>query len=132
MLKYNVEFFQLKEFRCPCCKKGLVAVQLVYFLDELRRVWDGPIRVNSAWRCPRHNKDVGGAQSSRHLIGCAADISPVYGMELLDPFKCLVRNMTRARLDWEVINYEWGMHVAVPRHESAAVWDGGDIAVVMK
>ena len=132
MIKYNVDFFQQKEFRCPCCNKGLASVQLVYFLDNLRRAWDAPIRVNSAYRCEKHNKEVGGAKNSRHLIGCAADITLVYATELLEPFKYLVKSLTKRRFDWEVIEYPWGMHVAVPRGEGSFLWDGGDIAVAMK
>ena len=39
-----------------------------------------PIRINSGYRSPQLNKKIGGAPSSNHLTGCAADIR-VYGME---------------------------------------------------
>ena len=32
-------------------------------------------RINSAYRCPERNKQVGGADNSQHLYGKAADIS---------------------------------------------------------
>ena len=131
-MKYEPQFFQPKEFRCPCCHKGLVASHLVFFLDQLRRAWGGPIQVNSGWRCPKHNKEVGGAQSSRHLIGCAADITPVYEADLLSAFKMMVKDLTKYRADWEVIEYPWGMHVGIPREETAYPWDGGLITVITK
>ena len=39
-----------------------------------------PIRINSAYRSPQLNKKIGGAATSNHLSGCAADIR-TYGME---------------------------------------------------
>ena len=33
--------------------------------------------VNSGYRCPKHNKEVGGAVYSQHLKGLAADIRTV-------------------------------------------------------
>jgi uncharacterized protein YcbK (DUF882 family) len=43
-------------------------------LDPLR-IWYGkPITVNSGYRCPALNKVVGGAATSRHMSGQAADI----------------------------------------------------------
>lgn len=43
-------------------------------LDPLR-IWYGkPITVNSGYRCPALNKAVGGAATSQHMSGQAADI----------------------------------------------------------
>ena len=44
-------------------------------LEPLRRVWKAPIYVNSAYRCRRLNKLVGGGRSSQHCRGQAADIT---------------------------------------------------------
>ena len=38
-MKYRAEFFQPKEFRCPCCGGGQPAALLVLFLEVLRRTW---------------------------------------------------------------------------------------------
>lgn len=43
-------------------------------LDPLRERWGAPIIVDSGYRCQRLNKIVGGASSSQHLLGEAADI----------------------------------------------------------
>lgn len=44
-------------------------------LDPLREAYGKPIYVNSGFRCPKLNKEVGGKWNSEHLSGCAADIS---------------------------------------------------------
>ncbi len=43
-------------------------------LDPLREAWGEPIIVTSGYRSARLNKAVGGARSSQHLLGQAADI----------------------------------------------------------
>ena len=49
-------------------------------LDPIREAWDGPIIVNSGYRCPELNRAVGGAQYSYHMKGMAADIRPKNGL----------------------------------------------------
>lgn len=44
-------------------------------LDPLRERWGAPIIVTSGYRCPRLNQVVGGAKSSQHMKGEAADIT---------------------------------------------------------
>lgn len=46
-------------------------------LDPLREIYKQPIIVNSGYRCSKLNKAVGGAATSQHLIGQAADIRTV-------------------------------------------------------
>ena len=52
------------------------------WLEVLRKRSGGPVRINSGYRSPQLNKKVGGAPTSNHLTGCAADIR-VTGMEQL-------------------------------------------------
>jgi len=54
-------------------------------LDPLREKYGKPIRVNSGYRCPKHNLAVGGASRSQHLLGEAADIAPVSSFRVQDP-----------------------------------------------
>lgn len=44
-------------------------------LDPLREAWGRPIYVSSGYRSPALNRAVGGASSSQHMKGQAADIS---------------------------------------------------------
>lgn len=43
-------------------------------LQILRNYLGRPIRINSGYRSPSHNKAVGGAINSQHLLGKASDI----------------------------------------------------------
>lgn len=44
-------------------------------LDPLREWYGKPIKVNSGYRCEALNKAIGGAKSSQHMLGEAADIT---------------------------------------------------------
>lgn len=48
--------------------------QLRNFLNFVRKIFDKPIRVNSAFRSIALNMLIGGAETSAHLQGLAADI----------------------------------------------------------
>ena len=47
---------------------------LAWTLQRVRDEVGFPVRINSAYRCPAHNKNIGGATHSKHLEGIAADI----------------------------------------------------------
>lgn len=51
--------------------------QTANFLEKLRERFNSPIHVFSCYRCPSHNKAVGGVKGSIHLIGKAADIKVI-------------------------------------------------------
>jgi len=114
------------EFLCPCCGEGRekVSAILVMWLDILRRAWGEPVIVNSGWRCAPRNLKVGGAQTSRHLIGCAADIrirSPA-GSEWRR-FSILAGRLCRLP-GWEFLLYPAFIHISVPREEAVRRWNG--------
>ena len=44
-------------------------------LDPIRVHAKKPVHVNSAYRCPDLNRKIGGAPSSQHMLGQAADIT---------------------------------------------------------
>jgi hypothetical protein len=131
-----VEHFKRTEFLCPCCGEGGAARVLVLWLDLLRRAWGAPVAVNSGWRCRPHNLEVGGSRTSRHLIGCAADIrliraagekNPRNGAEWPE-FAALAARLCRLP-GWEFRLYDSFIHVAAPREEAERPWNGDPIVI---
>lgn len=71
--------FNKFEFACKCgCGFGLqdgdINPKLIERLEEIRSHFGKPIKILSGCRCEKHNKKVGGAKLSQHLLGNAADI----------------------------------------------------------
>ena len=76
--------FRVREFRC---KDGsdeiLVDEALVLLLQCIREHFGKPVTITSGYRTAAHNAAVGGAKSSQHLLGRAADIR-VQGVSVED------------------------------------------------
>lgn len=51
-------------------------------LQPLRDAWGLPLHVNSGYRCPKLNAAVGGAATSQHIKGEAADIKAEHPIKL--------------------------------------------------
>ncbi len=68
--------FKPEEFRCNHCGRGadIVKPELLAALQRLRDLYGKPMAVVSGYRCPEHNRAIGGAVRSAHLVGEAADI----------------------------------------------------------
>ena len=69
--------FSPLEFRCKCgCGAGMekMDADLLQMLDEARDLAGIPFPLSSAYRCPKHNKAVGGVPTSSHTRGYAVDI----------------------------------------------------------
>lgn len=65
--------FSRREFKCPCCGRDDISIELVRKLQRVRDV-AGPLRITSGVRCSSHNKAVSGKSSSSHLKGLAVDV----------------------------------------------------------
>lgn len=75
--------FNAREFRCSCGKSHgtLIASQLVDKLESLYTALNcSKIIVTSGYRCPEHDKAVGGTSSGQHTKGTAADVC-CYGQD---------------------------------------------------
>ncbi len=74
----DIKYFKKSEFKCKCGKCGGFPVEpdenLVELLENIRKHFGVPVTVTSGVRCKTHNANVGGASSSQHLKGTAADI----------------------------------------------------------
>lgn len=76
--------FKVREFRC---KDGtdtvMVDETLTVVLQCIREHFGKPVTITSGYRTAAHNAAVGGAKSSQHLLGRAADIR-VQGVSVED------------------------------------------------
>lgn len=71
-----IKYFKPREFACKHCGEVIpMSLALVEALDWLRGLMAVPFIVSSGYRCPVHNKNVGGAPKSFHMSGKAADIT---------------------------------------------------------
>jgi hypothetical protein len=80
------EHISRAEYACKCCGKlppswtsaGGPDVYGQFFLafEDIRDEWGKPIIIHSGYRCPEHNKAVGGEELSVHLFGLALDCAP--------------------------------------------------------
>ena len=66
------------EYHCKCsypeCNSTIITENIINAYEILRSdKIKGPLQVTSGYRCPRHNKDVGGSSLSYHQVG-ALDI----------------------------------------------------------
>lgn len=79
-------WFKTKEFQCQCkndeCREQKIAVELIRRLTDIREYTKSPMRINSGFRCTKHQEEIRNsgtstvvAKRSTHESGDAADIS---------------------------------------------------------
>lgn len=67
--------FKVREFKCnDGSDKVLIADELVCALQKIRDHFGKAVNITSAYRTSSYNKKIGGAKSSQHVKGTAADI----------------------------------------------------------
>lgn len=121
--------FRWAEFRCRCggaftgCRVILVHRELLRALEAYRAAVGGPVDVVSGYRCPGRNRAVGGAPSSQHLHGTAADVQavlPLRRVQQLGRFSGLGRQKRSGRVRHVDVR-----HVRVPGATPSrpTVWD---------
>lgn len=66
------------EFKCKCgndfCTMTPISRELIKCYGMLRSTLGKPIKINSGYRCPAHNEQIGGSKLSRHMVGEALDL----------------------------------------------------------
>jgi uncharacterized protein YcbK (DUF882 family) len=87
---------------------------LCKWLEVLRERSGGPVRINSGYRSPQLNKKVGGAPTSNHLTGCAADIR-VDSMEQLIRYAAIL-------LDYADKSHQQFDELMIEKNRYGAIW----------
>lgn len=89
--------FDAAEFRCPCnapeCDGGKMDSVFMNALQNVRDMCGFPFHINSGFRCAAHNKAIGGAPDSMHLLGRAADIGITDSMLRFHVMQMALRSM---------------------------------------
>jgi zinc D-Ala-D-Ala carboxypeptidase len=68
-------YFSDEELRCKHCKQQKMDPAFMDRLDILRRKWDKPMVLTSAYRCPVHNQKVSSTgPKGPHTTGRAIDV----------------------------------------------------------
>ena len=97
-IEYRLKFGSL--IKCRCCGIDRVDPELLDAISKLCNVTGLVLKPSCAYRCPKHNAEVGGHPQSRHIDGRAIDI-----LTTLDIRK-------HARLYFNgVKRYSWGWHL---------------------
>lgn len=121
--------FNLSEFECKDGSKMssevLANIKIVAINLQILRDYIGkPIKINSAYRSVSHNRAVGGAKNSQHLLGKAVDIV-VEGYTPDEVFD-IVQNLRRNPMLEGVIfqglgRYNTFLHLDI--RDNYSVWD---------
>ena len=82
-------FFTADEMKCRGCGKLVMDETFMGKLNLARWIAGVPFVVNSGYRCPKHNKEVG-STSDNHTKGKAADIQCRSGASRFELIKALI------------------------------------------
>lgn len=89
-------------------------------LQPIRDEYKHPIQVTSGYRCAALNKAVGGAKTSQHLTGCAADIKCTHTSKAY-LFRLILRMIREGRIVVGQLIHEYGtvdepswIHISLP------------------
>ena len=70
--------------------------------EPLREYVDGPIKINSFFRCPELNTAIGGSNKSQHCKGQAMDIDDTYGkMTNAEMYHWIKEHLDFDQMIWE-------------------------------
>lgn len=103
--------FSAVELRCPCCRVGAdkMSPNMLQMAEEIRAEnGNRPMNVSSAYRCAKHNADVGGVANSHHLYGQAMDVH----IDGVPSYRIVEQAKRRGSPDAYVMDADWA-HISV-------------------
>lgn len=117
-----MKYFKMKEFEChdgcemPASARENIEALVETVLDPARERLGKAIRVNSGYRCAKHNLKVSDAVGSQHMKGEAADVVPGdSGQVIGDSLERLVRIIKEQGVFDQMIVYPTFVHVSYKR-----------------
>lgn len=86
-------------------------IRTASLLEQVRALFGKPVRISSGYRCDAVNAHIGGAKTSQHVVGCAADFT-VQGVALKDVMGAIIAN----DLPYDQLIHEFNswIHISVP------------------
>jgi len=121
--------FSYDELRCKSgdeCAYPDRLRHLAWTLQLIREEYGKPIRVNSGYRSPEYNKEIGGASKSQHMEARAADLAPWSGRDddLADLMHAIERLVITGKIpDGGIGTYRTFVHYDM-RPNGPARWSG--------
>lgn len=109
--------FSEKELSCRCgCGLNNVTPKLLALAEKVRSLLKEPMIVHCACRCKKHNADVGGSPTSKHLTGQAMDFHCAH-LPPLVIYNVIVKAWHNGKLSLlgGVGVYDWGIHIDVAK-----------------
>lgn len=97
--------------------------KLAKAFEDIRRIWDRPIIVVSAYRTSAWNRQVGGARNSQHLHGRALDLLPPRGVALREFYE-VIRDEANLFKITGIGLYTTFVHIDTRPGTRLAVWRG--------
>ena len=89
--------------------------RLAKLLEQVRSLFNKPIRINSAYRSPEVNNLVGSKPSSQHCFGCAADIR-IDGYSPDEIVKVIQKS--DIKYDQLIREFDSWVHISIPNNET--------------
>jgi hypothetical protein len=89
--------------------------RLAKLLEQVRKLFNKPIRINSAYRSPEVNNLVGSKPSSQHCNGCAADIR-IDGFSPDEIVKVIQKS--DIKYDQLIREFDSWVHISIPNNET--------------
>ncbi len=122
-IDYVTEHFRFERCKCPCCdvlKPIPRFFEHMEKLEQMRQKLGFAMIINSGYRCPNHNEEVGGSEGSQHMI-YATDVRPSWGTG----FAKRLMSMYRVALidEWGGIGY-YKSFVHIDLRPEEARWRG--------
>lgn len=97
--------------------------KLTEMFENIRAIWNKPIKVISAYRTPAHNLKIGGVKNSQHVQGRALDLQPPDGITINEFYRHIFIRAHTLGIGG-LGRYKTFVHVDIRPVTRLVVWDG--------